>query len=188
MAEQSNYTATNLPQDGEDIDASDVNTDLQGLIDEFNKDVGSSKLADGSVTAAKLSTSAITLGYDEITSDFTTTTVGSDVDVTDLAVTVTVPSGGRRVKITAYAYGFYTTATTGTAMFWTLKEGTTTLAFARRDSVVASDQSQFIMTMYSAVVSAGSHTYKMTVSQTQAGTLRVQAGATSPAFILVEMI
>ena len=54
MAEQSTYTATNLPIDGETIDASDVNTDLQGLIDEFNKEVGESKIADDAVSIDKL--------------------------------------------------------------------------------------------------------------------------------------
>jgi len=56
------YTATNLPSDGETIDAADVNTDLQGMIDEFNgsidndniaasADIALSKLASGAWTA-----------------------------------------------------------------------------------------------------------------------------------------
>lgn len=45
MAEQGTYTATNLPVDGTTIDAADVNTDLQGLIDEFNKQVPLSKIS-----------------------------------------------------------------------------------------------------------------------------------------------
>lgn len=57
MADQSQYTATNLPIDGQTIDASDVNTDLQGLIDEFNKNVGTSKITDDSVTIDKLASS-----------------------------------------------------------------------------------------------------------------------------------
>ena len=48
------YTATNLPHDGESIDAADVNTDLQGLIDEFNGNIESDNLKDGAVTNAKL--------------------------------------------------------------------------------------------------------------------------------------
>lgn len=40
---QGSYTAINLPSDGETIEASDVNTDLVGLINEFNKDVGNTK-------------------------------------------------------------------------------------------------------------------------------------------------
>lgn len=58
MADQSTYTATNLPADGETIEASDVNTDLQGLIDEFNKNVGTSKITDSAVTPTKIATSS----------------------------------------------------------------------------------------------------------------------------------
>lgn len=54
MSDQSTYTATNLPVDGTTIEASDVNTDLQGLIDEFNKNVGTNKITDGAVTLAKI--------------------------------------------------------------------------------------------------------------------------------------
>lgn len=56
MAEQSNYTATNLPSDGQTIDAADVNTDLGGLIDEFNKDVGNSKISNSAITPEKILT------------------------------------------------------------------------------------------------------------------------------------
>jgi len=41
------YTATNLPTDGETIDAADVNTDMQGLIDEFNGGIDNDNIADG---------------------------------------------------------------------------------------------------------------------------------------------
>lgn len=60
IATQGTYTAVNLPQDGETIDASDVNTDLGGLIDEFNKQVGTTKLADANVTTSKLADNSIT--------------------------------------------------------------------------------------------------------------------------------
>lgn len=46
------------------------------------------------------------LGYAQITSNFTTTSV-SDVQVTGLTTTVTVPSGGRGVKITVYSEALY---------------------------------------------------------------------------------
>src|SRR4051794_30434480 len=64
--------------------------------------VGSTDIATNGVAAANLATSAITLGYTQITSNFVTasTTV---VQVTGLTATVTIPSGGRRIKITAFA-------------------------------------------------------------------------------------
>jgi len=48
------YTATNLPHDGETIDAADVNTDLQGLIDEFNGNIENDNLKDLSVITSKM--------------------------------------------------------------------------------------------------------------------------------------
>ena len=53
----------------------------------------------GSVIGTSLSTSAITLGYAQITSSFTTTSTTA-VQVTGLTLTVTIPSGSRRIKIT----------------------------------------------------------------------------------------
>jgi hypothetical protein len=55
----------------------------------------------GGVTAAALSTSAITLGYAQITSNFSTTST-TYVQVTGLTTTVTIPAGNRHIKITAY--------------------------------------------------------------------------------------
>ena len=54
MADQSTYTAVNLPVDGNFAFSADVTTDLIGLIDEFNKSIGTSKLSDGGVTRAKI--------------------------------------------------------------------------------------------------------------------------------------
>ena len=52
------YTATNLPADGETIDAADVNTDMQGLIDEFNGAVDNDNIA----ANAEIDISKINLG------------------------------------------------------------------------------------------------------------------------------
>ncbi len=127
------------------------------------------------------------LGYAEITADVTTTTVGSDVDVAGMSIAVTVPTGGRRIKITVFAAGFYASATVGNVTVLNIKEGSTVLSFMRRDMEVANSPDVGIV-LYSAAVSSGAHTYKVAFSQNQAGILRVQAGATSPAFILVELI
>ena len=55
MAEQSQITLSGLPINGDTIDANDGQADaIQQIVDEFNKDVGTSKLADDSVTAAKI--------------------------------------------------------------------------------------------------------------------------------------
>ena len=128
-----------------------------------------------------------TLGYAQITSDFTTATTPADVDVTGLAVTVTVPSGGRRIKITVFAPQFYTTQNTGQNLQVKIKEGADTLSYG-----LYKPQSTFDFTpmtvMYCTAASAGSHTYKVAMSQSAAGSLHILATATAPAFILVELI
>ncbi len=54
MPTQSTYTAVALPSDGTTIDAADVTTDLTGFINEYNLQVGTSKIADTNVTPAKM--------------------------------------------------------------------------------------------------------------------------------------
>lgn len=55
MANQGSYTAINLPVDGTTIDASDVNTDVQGLINEFNKSIDDNKIASSAgIASSKL--------------------------------------------------------------------------------------------------------------------------------------
>lgn len=143
-------------------------------------------LAQGSVDGTMLSTSAITLGYEEITTDFSTGTTGSDVDITGLSVAVTVPAGGRRIRIQAFASSFSTSAGAGTNVVIAIKEGATQLSRVLRTAAQANDNIP-LSVFYSAVVGAGSHTYKVALN-TGVGTTTVGAGATYPAFILVEAI
>jgi hypothetical protein len=127
-----------------------------------------------------------TLGYAEITSNFTTTTVSDKVDVTGLSVTVTVPSGGRRIKITGFCGAFRTTAASNSFSQLYIQEGTTVLQSL---SNTLCDSYYFPTVIIASVVpSAGSHTYKITTSQSAEGTITVAAGATYPSFILVELI
>ncbi len=182
---QGTYTATNLPVDGQTIDASDVNTDLQGLIDEFNKLVGTAKLDDGGVTGIKLSTGAITLGYAEATTD-QTGIVGSAVDLTSLTVTVTVPSGGRRIKITGKTK--YQTTGAGDTATLNILEGSTGLSGCT-DNLPAAGVSDTFIAISSFIPTSGSHTYKLQgIRAAGGGSITSQASATDPAFILVELI
>lgn len=137
----------------------------------------------GQVSGSMLATTAVTLGYAERTGNFTTTTVGSNVDVTNLAVTVTVPAGGRRMKITGYCGLF--NAGGGGQIDWIIKEGSTQLTKA---SLPDGTKATNISAIYSAVPTAGSHTYKIAIQQGVSGTATVFAAATYPAFILVELI
>lgn len=159
-----------------------------------NGTIGSTQIATNGVAASNLSTSAITLGYASITSNFTTTTEPGYVDVTSLAVTVTVPSGGRNVKITVFLPEFNTNATSGTSLTAAIREGSTVLGQGVLQQITAGDSYIITVVAYVAAPSAGSHTYKVSVAESAAGTITVGAGTSSSttnpgaAFILVEAI
>jgi hypothetical protein len=127
------------------------------------------------------------IGYAAITSDFTTATTPALVDVTNLATTVTVPTGGRSIKITVHIWYMNGTEVTGAGLKAAVLEGSTQLGAAVADMTVAGYGQNYD---FCCVVTptAGSHTYKVAVSQSAAGTLTIGAGATYPAFILVELI
>jgi len=138
-------------------------------------------IADGSVTNTKLSTSAILLGYAERTSDFSSSATPAVTDITGLSVTVTVPSGGRAVKITAYSRYI-----TGSGIHTLeIREGSTTL----QSGVAVGGAPVYFANVVSVhTPTAGSHTYKVSFSQSSAGTYTFRAGAAYPAFILVELV
>lgn len=182
MADQGTYTATNLPADGQTIDAADVNTDLQGLIDEFNKNVGTDKITDAAVTGAKLATSAITIGYAEVTANQAGIT--TETDLTGLAVTVVVPAGGRRMKITACVRVNVNTAGAETVV--RIKEGATYMN-AGQLTCGSSARGYRLFAMDISTPTAGTHTYKLSLS-VNTGTVLSEAANEHESFILVEMI
>jgi len=149
------------------------------------------------ITAPMLSTSAIKLGYTERTSNFTDTTAGSWVDVTSLTVTVTVPAGGRDIKITAFASTLRATGAAGTFVSMSVREGSNVLGMGGfNQGGIAYNQPMNVVARVSAP-SAGSHTYKVSIGQSAAGTITLGAAASgtaslydahTPAFILVELI
>lgn len=151
--------------------------------------VSTAKIAAGAVDATRLSAGAITLGYAEITSTFAPPPINGDVDVEGLSLTVTVPTGGRRIRITAYSVGVSTTPAVGAYMVTVkIKEGSTTLQAA--DSSVGDNRRvPFNVSYVSNIPPApGLHTYKVSVYNAGAGYITFGAGTSDPAFILVEAI
>jgi hypothetical protein len=141
-----------------------------------------SSIADNTITANSLATGAITLGYAQVTSDQGTITTVADL--TNLAVTVTVPTGGRRVEITGHCLTQNTNATVQDII--AIQEGATVLDLAQ--VVTGAANAAESQTAHAIVTpAAGSHTYKLT-GQATAGTMTLKAPATSPAFILVNLI
>lgn len=122
------------------------------------------------------------LGYAEVTANQSTIT--AEVDLTGLAVTVTVPVG-RRIKITGHVLARSTVA--NDVFQLSIKEGATLLN-AAKDSVPTTDD--LSIDAFSIITpSAGTHTYKLTALRSSgSGNLNIAAGATFPSYILVEDI
>jgi hypothetical protein len=150
--------------------------------------------AQNTVQAAALATNAIKLGFASIGTNFTTTTTGAYVDVTSLTTTVTVPAGGRDLKITVSIGGIGTSAVAGSVITLAVREGSTTLGQQIWNQAVASYviPTTLVVNVPTATATAGSHTYKVSVAGATAGTITVNAGtgaafnSSAPATILVE--
>lgn len=105
------------------------------------------------------------------------------VDLTSLSVAVTVGTG-RRVKITAACLAGSTVAADTIDLL--IREGSTTLQIAEFRATAASS-SESLQAAVVLTPSAGAHTYKLSMQRAAgSGTVTMTAGATFPAFILVE--
>lgn len=168
------YAAGSTTQVFIPVSATAHNKMVDGILVEHNQD-GSHMFASGIGV----------LGYAERTTAFTSATTPADVDVTSLTVTVTVPAGGRRVKITVFAPSFFTSGA-GVSTDLGIKE-TTVLAYVTYDQHTANyGIPAYVQSV--TVPTAGSHTYKAIIRQNGAGTMQLSAAATAPAFILVEYL
>lgn len=122
-----------------------------------------------------------TLGYAEVTANQSPIT--TEVDVTGLSVTVTVPDG-RRIRISS-ALGI-TSSVNDDIGFMRIAEGGTNLAFAQAK---LNTNTESVFASIVLTPTAGSHTYKIRAARTSGtGNLTVGAASTNPAYILVEDI
>lgn len=150
--------------------------------------LGAGALATNAVQANQLSASAITLGYAQIVADFTSTTAGSYTDVTGLTTTVTIPSGSRRIEIGVG--GNYMTSTTA-ATFVELSAFDVTASVQVGETGYTVPTASYGGNPYffaTHTPSSGSRTYKVQFKTNAAGTFKLAASATIPAFILVKAI
>jgi hypothetical protein len=150
--------------------------------------VGAGANVTNGVQAAALATNAITLGYAQITSANFTTASTSPVQVTGLTITVTIPAGGRKVKITAFTGGLYNTTAASSAIMtvWDGVVGSGT-QLSRGTGIEGGSSSSSGVAMAVVTPSAGSKTYNVGL-HASANTATLEASATAPAFILVESI
>lgn len=148
-------------------------------------------LTNKDLTSSTNSFPSTTLGYAQITSNFSTSSMTA-VQVTGLTATVTVPSGGRRVRISAVSQSVALTSGSSSYMvvgIWDGTVGSGTLlsqGVYNAQAAVAEGQAN----AYAVVApSAGSKTYNVSLyTSATSTTARMSAGATFPAFILVELI
>ncbi len=190
--------SVSLPADGTGADVSDYNTPITTIVNEINGSldnsniasgaaIAGSKLADSAITAEKIATSAICLGFAQRTSSFATSST-SAVLITDLSCSVTIPAGGRRIKITGYIPQTGNTAiSTVRAIIWdgTVGSGTALNVWRELHAIAGNTIGINIMAVHTP--SAGAKTYNLSI-ECDTGTETIGATATQPAFLLVEAI
>lgn len=139
------------------------------------------------IPANALATNAITLGYAEVTTGQNFT--GTIVDATGLSITVTVPAGGRRVKVTFYCSGFLSSVNNDIATF-SIYEGATELQNSTNThNGIAGSTMGNVVVEWIGTPSAGSHTYKVRFQRVVGtGSFLAGAGSSRPMFILAEVI
>lgn len=147
------------------VNAANLNNNFQALADYADE-----------VAAAGLS-----LGYAEITSNFTQTGAGNS-DVTGLSVTVTV---GTRPIIVKFDAGGLSNSSASGLITLAIKEGSTILATAALGPGPAANCSFALSRDVRLSPSAGSHTYKINLGQIITGNSTIGASATNPASIHV---
>jgi hypothetical protein len=155
---------------------------------------GASSIANGNITDARyqattllaLPSNAITLGYAQITSAFVSTSA-TIVAVTGLSTTVTIPAGGRRIRITAFAQSFTAGAVTSPSLY--IYDGTTATVLAYGVASIAGS-SYYAQPVAVAIVTPtpGTKTYGVGTANTAGISTNLNAAASGPSFILVEAI
>lgn len=150
--------------------------------------VGSGANVTNGVQAAALATNAITLGYAQVTASSSTASATA-VQITGLTSTVTIPAGGRRIKITAFCGSMYSTGSTGDMQLtiWDGTVGSGTQLQSANITAAALSNPETGIAIASVTPAAGSKTYNIGL-QTSAGTANFVPTAAMPAFILVEAI
>lgn len=149
--------------------------------------VNTAAIQTNAVSAAELATNAITLGYAQITSTINTTST-SYVQATGLTVTVTIPYGGRKIKITVSCTLY--NSTSGQGVNLSIWDGTVGSGTQLQSTFYTSGGSNYqaVQTIIAVVTpSAGSKTYNVGYSAS-ADTANINASSTLVPFILVEAI
>lgn len=123
------------------------------------------------------------LGLAEVTTGQTGIT--TEVDLTGLSVTVTVPSGGRRVKVSSFI-NINNVSNGGSTALFLYKDGTQVQLSQINNATGGYTQSQALL--FSEIPTSGSHTYKLRMSKAAGTSTGLIASSTQPAQLLVELV
>lgn len=149
---------------------------------------GSVSLPNNSVEASDLSTSAITLGYAQITGNVSTNASTAAL-ATGLTSAVTIPAGGRKVKVTVYLpYVQLTAGGYADVTIWDGTVGSGTQLQRWFTKLGDATVTQGVQMTFVHTPSAGSKTYNVGFTTGSGTTITINAGVTFPASILVEAI
>ena len=145
-------------------------------------EIGDSNLAGWTINGG-----GTTLGYAQVSSSQSGITTLTDL--TGLSVSVNVPAGGRRIKITGWLPQVYSSVAGDRADFH-IREENTSLAVAYTRTNLVSDGGFGGLTVMAVLIpSAGNHTYKLSLARgVGTGSLGFYAASETKAFILVELI
>jgi hypothetical protein len=149
-----------------------------------NDSVVTTNITDGNVTGSKLATTAISLGYASTTT--AQTGITAEVDATSLSSAVTVPAGGRNVKVSGTVS--YANTNASAILSLRLKEGSTLLKTWTIGTFNTSNAFSFTYEHVIIAPSAGPHTYKLTVAYSASGQLYADSATKYINDILVEAI
>lgn len=156
--------------------------------------VTSAKIATNAVTADKLATSAILLGYGaSSTSNQTNASATTMIAITGMSAAVTIPSGGRTVRITAYLPNAYnstpgTGGSNGVVLgIWDGAVGTGTLLNSCRNEACPPSSAASLTCIAIVTPSAGSKTYRAGFMAYGAGTT-ANTNTDNTGYLIVELL
>lgn len=156
----------------------------------FDMTSGRFTVPNNTITAPMLATNAVTLAYNKITTQSTTTST-SFVAISGLSAAVAVPAGGRNVKVTFFCDSWYNSGANFNVLgiFMGTTSGALTTQIAQVEQSMLGGDNQFASVICIAVSTPSAGSLYYTVGwKTTGGTSTIEAGTFNPAFILVEMI
>jgi hypothetical protein len=150
--------------------------------------ISSAAIATNGVSAANLATNALTLGYAQTTTTFTSIATPAWQLVTGLTVTVTIPAGSRKIKITVFGRDIFKSG--GGVLDLGIWDGAVGGGTQLADSEpnLASGNASVAYCCAVVTPAAGTKTYNVGVNPGSTAAVTLEATSTAPAFILVEAI